>query len=78
MPPTPNVPGADDTNLYGVDCTSANSCMAVGTAVFPAGFREPRPSQTVAERWDGTSWQLVPTPNPPGAFNSTLRDVSCP
>ena len=78
VPPTPNVPGADDTNLYGVDCTSANSCMAVGTAVFPAGFREPHPSQTVAERWDGTSWQLVPTPNPPGAFNSTLRDVSCP
>ena len=43
VPPTPNVPGADDTNLYGVDCTSANSCMAVGIAVFPAGSGSPVP-----------------------------------
>jgi hypothetical protein len=76
--PTPNVPGADDTRLNAVDCTSADSCMAVGTAVFPAGFREPRPSKTVAERWNGAGWQIVPTPEPPGATNSTLMGVSCP
>ena len=35
-------------------------------------------STTVAERWDGTSWQIVPTPNPPGATFSSLNGVSCP
>jgi hypothetical protein len=35
-------------------------------------------STTVAEHWDGTSWQIVPTPNPPGATFSSLNDVSCP
>jgi hypothetical protein len=78
VPPTPNVPGANDTSLNAVDCTAANSCMAVGNALFPAGFKLPTPSATVAERWDGTSWQIVPTPNPPGATFSTLNGVSCP
>ena len=35
-------------------------------------------STTVAEHWDGTSWQIVPTPNPPGATFSSLNGVSCP
>jgi hypothetical protein len=78
VPPTPNVPGANDTSLNAVDCTAANSCMAVGNALFPAGFKLPTPSATVAEHWDGASWQIVPTPNPPGATFSTLNGVSCP
>jgi hypothetical protein len=59
--PTPNVDGALSTNLTAVDCSSANSCMAVGHATNVQAGTE----ATVAERWDGRSWQIVPTPNPP-------------
>ena len=79
VPPTPNVAGADDTSLNAVDCSSANSCIAVGDAVFPpTGFKERPITTTVAERWDGTSWQLMPTPNPSGANLSLLSGISCP
>ena len=36
--PTPNVAGASWTNLRAVDCSSANSCMAVGCAVVYSGW----------------------------------------
>ena len=75
--PTPNVAGADDTFLNAVDCSSASSCMAVGNATFTPAFRVFR-STTVAERWDGTSWQIVPSPNPPEASSSSLHGISCP
>jgi hypothetical protein len=32
---------------------------------------------TLAEHWDGTSWAIQPTPNPPGASGSLLNGVSC-
>jgi hypothetical protein len=31
----------------------------------------------LAERWNGSSWKIQPTPNPPGAISSTLSGVSC-
>jgi hypothetical protein len=49
--------------------------MAVGYAHGPT---PPGQATTLAERWDGTSWQIVPTPNPPGATNSSLDGISCP
>jgi hypothetical protein len=74
VPPTPNPDGAHITSLVAVDCSSAHSCMAVGFAIGPA----PGQATTVAEQWDGSSWQIVPTPNPPGATNSSLDGISCP
>ena len=68
--PTPNV--AARTSLFGVDCSSANSCIAVGEATF--GHLSPFDSAAVAERWDGTSWQIMPTPTTPGS----LFGISCP
>jgi hypothetical protein len=76
VPPTPNVEGALSTNLLAVDCSSTNSCMAVGHATF--GNPPAVTSATLAERWNGTSWQIVPTPNAPGATYSSLSGVSCP
>jgi hypothetical protein len=78
-------PAADDpavelTNLSAVDCSSANSCIAVGHSddlQGPVEF-EPIITATVAEHWDGSRWQIVPTPNPTGATDSTLSGVSCP
>ena len=50
----------------GVASTSAKSVWAVG------GTNWFSPSQTLAERWNGTRWTRVSTPNPPGGgyFNA--------
>jgi hypothetical protein len=74
VPPTPSVEGAYASSLQAVDCSSANSCIAVGSSLtFEAGGPALRP---LAERWDGTSWQIVPTPDLPDA--ALLSGVSCP
>jgi hypothetical protein len=69
--PSPNRRVADkptDNGLSGVSCPSATSCFAVGIS---AG------RTTLIERWNGTTWTIVPSPNPnPGRVN-LLADVSC-
>jgi hypothetical protein len=70
--PTPNEPGGPAKTLLGVDCSSANSCMAVG--VLDSGSLNPLADVPIVERWDGTSWQNMPTPNPYGS----LHGISCP
>lgn len=54
--------------LYGVSCTSATACIAVGTS-YNAPASEP-----LAERWNGTTWTIQPTPSPNGGG---LAQVSC-
>jgi hypothetical protein len=73
---TPN-PGQGGT-LSGVACTSASACTTVGEyetsrTNFSLGF-----SVTLAERWNGTSWSIQPTPNHVVARYSELNDVACP
>jgi hypothetical protein len=34
-------------------------------------------NMTLAEKWNGTSWSIMPTPNPSGALTSFLLGVSC-
>ena len=74
--PTPNPPGAFFTGLSAVSCASASACTAVGVYTDSAGNSVP-----LAERWDGTSWVIEPTPNPPGAHpredSTGLSGVSC-
>jgi len=65
-----------ETTLNSVSCPSASSCMAVGT------YDRPGPSETevtFAERWDGSTWRVVPTPNPAGTAGLpiSLVSVSC-
>jgi subtilisin family serine protease/DNA-binding beta-propeller fold protein YncE len=50
--------------IYGLSCSSATFCMAVGRG--PA-----------AERWDGTKWINQTPPDPPEIEGSFLYDVSC-
>ena len=52
--------------------------MAVGFALFRGSGSEPPLLATVAERWDGKSWQIVPTPDMPSATGISLGGVSCP
>jgi hypothetical protein len=70
--PSPNPNGATASFLGGVSCTSAKRCVAVGNSLD--GGRQ----VTLAERWNGVKWSLVPTPNPQAHRTSKLTVVSCP
>src|SRR5262249_7248558 len=73
--PTPRLPGGAMGLLIGVACTSATGCLAVGYS-SPNVFNNQTPA-TLAERWDGSSWRVQHTPNPPGAAASNLNAASC-
>lgn len=62
-----NVSGRNMNALSDISCTAPDFCMAVGTA---ASTSNPSAEQPLVERWDGTSWKLLPSP-------VTLRQVSC-
>jgi hypothetical protein len=54
---TPNPSGSASAELSGVSCTAMNACMAVGSASGSSGA-----TTTLAERWNGSSWAIQPTP----------------
>lgn len=62
--------------LESVSCSSADACTAVGASGDLKGL-----TVTLAERWNGTSWQRQSTPQPgrtvPGSVPG-LTGVSCP
>jgi hypothetical protein len=68
---TPNLTGGSDSVLLGVSCASARACTAVGD------YNNGTDTVTLAERWNGTKWSLLHTPNPSGASDSFLNSVSC-
>jgi hypothetical protein len=79
--PTPAASPADaagpaaaySSNLASVSCPHGSWCMAVGSwSASPQS-----PSRTLAEAWDGTSWQILATPDPAGSAASSLTSVSC-
>jgi hypothetical protein len=69
---TPNPSGAADSYLHGVSCSSSSACTAVGHYKNSSGTYV-----TLAERWNGSEWSIQSTPNPSGATESFLEDVSC-
>jgi hypothetical protein len=68
---TPTPSGALATGLYGVTCTSAGGCTAVGAYLDSSENLD-----TLAVVWNGSS-SVETTPNPSGTQGSELRDVSC-
>jgi hypothetical protein len=70
--PTPNPSGSALTGLSSVACTSSSACMAVGGRLDSSG----NGAGTLAERWDGTTWSIVPTFMSTGS-GSFLNGVSC-
>lgn len=56
-----------------VSCASSEACVAVGGTSADYG-------RTFAELWNGSSWALQATPNPPIGLDgsATLNGVSCP
>src|SRR5262249_39732478 len=72
--PTPNPPGHGFKLLNGGACTSRSSCMAVGNEFDTTG----KSLGTVAERWDGRTWRIVPTFKPaPDGPNAGFNGVAC-
>jgi len=70
---TPNPPGAAASALNGVSCSSGSACTAVGQFAVKSGAQ-----RTLAERWNGRSWRIQPTPNPARSPSSRLSGVACP
>ena len=68
--PTPN-PDNTYEALNGISCVTTTFCMAVGTLGLDSG--------TLTELWNGSTWKLVPRPNPPGGVpgGGSLLGVSC-
>ena len=66
--------GGLGSELAGVACTSPTACVAVGdqTNLFY------NPVAPLAERWNGTRWNVQPTPSPHGLAGSALTAVACP
>ena len=70
--PTPAPEGAKSSLLKGVSCTSATVCTAAGYAVNSAKVLVP-----LAERWNGTKWEIQSTPVPAGGTENILASISC-
>jgi hypothetical protein len=68
----PSPAGAQEAMFAGVSCVSESACSGVGVYVERSGKALP-----LAERWNGTEWQLQTPAVPAGASGAELLSVSC-
>jgi hypothetical protein len=61
---------AENNILYSVSCASASECWTVGQYQVGSIY------QTLVEKWDGSSWSIVSSPNA-GAQSNWLDSVTC-
>jgi hypothetical protein len=61
--------------LFGVSCTSAASCTAVG--YYTSSLKAAAPPVALAEYWNGSTWAVQPVPLPSGSRKGVLYAVSC-
>jgi hypothetical protein len=71
--PVPLPSGGTFGMLLGVSCVPAGDCAAVGMGTSARSSV----SQPLAERWDGSSWSVMPVPLPSGSAGGALDGVSC-
>ena len=69
---TPNPAGASSSQLNGLACHAAASCMAVGSSTDASGT-----TTTLGETWDGITWAIDTTANKTGSSYSELLAISC-
>jgi hypothetical protein len=69
---SPNTSATQSNFLLGVTCRSASECWAVGY-YYTDNFTP----QTLIERWDGTSWAIVSSPNTSTTQSNLLYGVTC-
>jgi hypothetical protein len=71
--PSPNLTPVAQATVSGVACPSATLCFMVGSS---GGINFPLLSSLI-ERWNGTAWSAVVSPEPAGAAEGALDGVSC-
>ena len=59
--------------LYGVTCSDAMECWAVGYSYT----QDKQPYQTLIERYEGTSWSIVTSPNASTLEGDFLQAATC-
>ncbi|MFZ0666553.1 MAG: hypothetical protein WAM97_12440 [Acidimicrobiales bacterium] len=69
---TPNPAGVTGSELEGVGCTTSSDCVAVGYS-----FNSKGNSHTLIERWNGSRWGIVASPNGANGSEDVLNAVSC-
>ena len=72
---SPNPPSSPETSLMGVSCHGTTSCFAVGEEGSDEGGT---PGKTFVERWNGSGWSIMASPNPSGTPGDVLNVVPCP
>lgn len=70
--PTPSPGTGAVGQLTGVSCLSATDCTAVGIDSTPTAA-----NSTLVEHWDGSTWTVVPSPDPAGTAVTDFTGVSC-
>jgi hypothetical protein len=65
-------PKGSDSYLNAVSCASGTYCVAVGSTYPATG-----PGRTLVERWNGSGWAIVASPNPAGVNEAYLSGVRC-
>ena len=68
---SPNTSGAQSNKLSGIACTSASNCWAAGY------YNNGTVDQTLVERWNGTAWSIVASPNTSTSQNDDLYGITC-
>jgi hypothetical protein len=68
---SPNVAKSNDNLLVSTTCTSATNCWAVGY------YNSGGPTKTLIERWNGTAWAIVSSPNATALDYNILGSVAC-
>jgi hypothetical protein len=75
----PSPPSAQRINqLNSVSCTSATRCYAVGSWGDLNNGPASKPTINLIERWNGTSWAVIPSPSVSTPQNQELSGVACP
>ena len=66
-------PGAASNTLFGVYCSAARSCWAVGEFGYTLAGGDVE--RNVALRWSGARWSRVTTPDPAGTAGHDLNEL---
>ena len=68
-----HLPDTQDNDLFGVTCASASECWSVGYYYDPITHI----NHTLIDRWDGTSWSIVNSPDTSANRDNLLFGVTC-
>jgi hypothetical protein len=71
----PHPPGGQFSELFGVSCSTATRCEAVGSGT-PSGTNSDV-DDVLAEGWNGSTWMMQPTPISTATIFSQLNSISC-